>query len=91
MRPNPNDIVLIPDDRKNSHVIQIPWLFTLSNTEKVKLSITNYDVFQMEDDCFTRFSNMVGLVKNFDGSRVVLSITLDAGESKTMKMHLGLS
>ncbi|MBL4781927.1 MAG: hypothetical protein JKX92_06755 [Porticoccaceae bacterium] len=62
MRPNAGGIVLIPDERKNSNVVQISWLFTLSNTGKVKLSITGYDVFQMESGGFSRFPNMVGLV-----------------------------
>ena len=89
MRPNSGGIVLIPDNRKNSNVVQIPWLFTLSNTGKVKLSITSYDVFQMENGGLSRFNNMVGLVRNSDDSPVVPPITLDAGESKTIKMHLG--
>ncbi len=89
MRTNPGGIVLIPDDRNNSHVVQIPWLFTLSNTGKVKLSITGYDVFQKENGGLSKFSNMVGLVRNTDGSQVVPPIILDSGESKTIKMHLG--
>lgn len=89
MRPNPDGIVLLPDDRNNSNVVQVPWLFTLSNTGKVKLSITGYDVFQIENGGLSKFSHLVGLVTYADDSQVVPPITLDAGESTTIKMHLG--
>lgn len=89
MRANPNGIVLIPDDRHNSNVVQVPWLFTLSNTGKVKLSITGYDVFQMENGTLSKFSNIVDLARNTDGTQVIPPLTLDSGESITIKMHLG--
>jgi hypothetical protein len=89
MRPNSGGIVMIPDDRTRSSVVQVPWLFTLSNTGKVKLSITGYDVFQVKNGGLSRFPNMVGFIRNPDDSLVVPPITLDAGESKTIKMHLG--
>ena len=89
MRVNPNGVVLIPDDRNNSAVVQIPWLFTISNTGKVKLSITGYDIFQMKNGALSKFSNMIGLVRNTDGSQVIPPIILDSGESITIKMHLG--
>lgn len=89
MRVNQNGIVLIPDDRNNSSLVQIPWLFTLSNTGKNKLSITGYDVFQIENGGLSKFANMVGIVRNTDESQVIPPIILDAGESKTIKMHIG--
>ena len=89
MRVNQNGVVLIPDDRGNSTVIQIPWLFTLSNTGKVKLSITGYDVFQLEHGGLSKFANLVGLVKYPDNTQVIPPITLDAGESTTIIMHIG--
>jgi hypothetical protein len=89
MRVNQNGIVLIPDDRNNSTVVQIPWLFTISNTGKVKLSITGYDVFQLEQGGITRFANLVGLVRYPDNTQVVPPVVLDAGESKTIIMHIG--
>ncbi len=89
MRVNTNGVVLLPDDRSNSHVVQVPWLITLSNTGKIKLSITGYDVAQLENGGLTRFPNLVGLVRNTDETQVVPPIILDSGESITIKMHLG--
>lgn len=89
MRVNQNGVVLIPDDRGNSTVIQIPWLFTLSNTGKIKLSITGYDVFQLKHGGLSKFANLVGLVRYPDNTQVVPPIILDAGESKTIMMHIG--
>ena len=89
MRVNQNGVVLIPDDRGKSTVIQIPWLFTLSNTGKTKLSITDYDVFQLEYGGLSRFANLVGTVRYIDNTQVVLPITLDAGESNTIIMYIG--
>ena len=89
MRVNQNDIVLIPNNRKKSTVIQIPWLFTLSNTGKVKLSIIGYDILKIESGGLSRFPNLVGPVNNIDGTPIELPITLDAGESKTIRIYLG--
>jgi hypothetical protein len=89
MRVNQHGVVLITDDPKKSTVIPIPWFFTLSNTGKVKRSITGYDVFQMENGGLSRFANMVGLLRYPDNTQVVFPIVFDAGESKTIIMHLG--
>lgn len=89
MRPNSAELILLSDNRKRSRVVKVPWLFTLSNTGKVKLSVTGYDVLMMENGGLSRFSHMVGLAKNFDESKLEMPITLDAGESKTIKMYLG--
>lgn len=89
MRVNQNGVVLIPDERGNSTVVQIPWLFTLSNTGKVKSSIIGYDVFQIEHGGLSRFANLVGLVRYSDNTQVIPPIILDAGESKTIMMHIG--
>ena len=89
MRTNSGGTVLLSGDREKSNVVQIPWLFTLSNTGNFKLSIVGYDVFQIENGGLSKFQNLVGLVMTPDGDQVVPPITLDAGESITIMMHIG--
>ena len=89
MGTDSSGIVLLSDDRKSSSVVQIPWLITLSNTGKVKLSITDYDVSILEGDARVRFSHLLGATYNIDNSPLELPITLDSGESKTFKVYLG--
>jgi len=91
MRTNSGGTVLLPGDKEQSSVVQIPWLFTLSNTGNVKLSIIGYDVFQIENGGLSKFPHLVGLVMTPDGDQVVPPITLDAGESITIMMHIGFT
>ncbi|MGR6859961.1 hypothetical protein ACU5EH_06215 [Aliivibrio salmonicida] len=89
METDQSGIVLISDDRKVSTVVQIPWLITLSNSGKVKLSITDYDATLLKGNARLGFSHLQGARYNMDGSTLRLPITLDSGESKTIKVYLG--
>ncbi|MBQ4811110.1 hypothetical protein J8M20_07170 [Pseudoalteromonas luteoviolacea] len=89
MRTNPDGIIRLPKNRETSQVVQVPWIFTLSNTGKVKLSITGYRVHMVNNVGLSFFSNLADEAKNLDGSKLVTPFTLDAGESKSIKINLG--
>ncbi|MCG9579501.1 hypothetical protein L1D14_25160 [Vibrio tubiashii] len=89
MGTDSSGIVLLSDDRSATRVVQLPWLITLSNTGKVKLSITDLDAFITEEQAQTRFPHLLGALYNLDHSDVRFPMTLDAGESKTIRVYLG--
>ncbi|MBL4680143.1 MAG: hypothetical protein JKY88_05395 [Pseudomonadales bacterium] len=89
MRTNPGGYILVPDSIANSNVVQVPWLFTLSNVSKITLSITGFNVTQIQEGGRMKFSHMTNAFRNADDSDLILPITLSSGESKTIKLHIG--
>ena len=83
-------ILKLSDDLENSRAIQIPWVFTISNTGKVTFSVTSYTVHKLESNGgVSYFSGLNGGLTNSENKPVSIPFTLSSGESKSFRLHLG--
>ncbi len=82
-------ILRLSDNLDKSHAIQIPWIFTVSNTGKVKLSITSYSVQKIESQGVSYFKGLDGGATDALNKFFPFPQTLDAGESISFRLHLG--
>jgi hypothetical protein len=82
-------ILRLSDNLEKSRAIQIPWVFTLSNTGKVKLSVTSYSVQKIEGQAVSYFSGLDGGTTDASNRPLPFPQTLDAGESISFRLHLG--
>lgn len=89
MRTNMGGIVKLSDDPSKTSAVQIPWLFTLSNTGKVKLSIIGFDLRQIIGEAHRKFPGLTGTIADKNGNSLLMPVSLDAGESITLRMHIG--
>jgi len=84
-----NGILRLSDNLEKSRAIQIPWIFTLSNTGKVKLSVTSYSVQKIEGQAVSYFGGLDGGTTDASNRPFPFPQTLDAGESISFRLHLG--
>jgi len=82
-------ILRLSDNLDKSRAIQIPWIFTISNTGKVKLSITSYSVQKIEGQGVSYFNGLDGGTTDASNKVFPFPQTLDAGESITFRLYLG--
>jgi hypothetical protein len=82
-------ILRLSGDLDKSRAIQIPWVFTVSNTGKVKLSITSYSVQKIEGQGVSYFNGLDGGATDTSNRFFPFPQTLDAGESISFRLHLG--
>jgi hypothetical protein len=82
-------IMRLSDNVEKTRAIQIPWLFTLSNTGKVKLSVTSYTVQKLEGQGVSYFGGLDGGATDASNRPLPFPQTLDAGESISFRLHLG--
>ena len=82
-------ILRLSDDLEKSHAIQMPWVFTVSNTGKVKLSITSYSVQKIEGQGVSYFKGLDGGATDASNRFFPFPQTLDAGESISFRLYLG--
>jgi len=82
-------ILRLSDNLEKSRAIQLPWVFTLSNTGKVKLSVTSYSVRKIEGRAVSYFNGLDGGTTDASNRPLPFPQTLDAGESISFRLHLG--
>ena len=83
-------VLKLSDRLEGSWPIQIPWIFTISNAGKVTFSITSYSVQKLEDNGgLSYFSGLDGGLTNSENRQVQIPFTLNSGESKSFRLHLG--
>lgn len=82
MRTNMGGIVKISDDPSKTSAVQIPWLFTLSNTGKVKLSIIGFDVRQIIGEGHRKFPGLTGSIEDKNGNSLLMPVSLDAAKKR---------
>jgi hypothetical protein len=82
-------ILRLSDNMEKSQAIQIPWVFTLSNAGKVKLSITSYSVQKIEAQGASYFPGLDGGATDSANRPFPFPQTLDAGESISFRLHIG--
>lgn len=82
-------ILRLSNNMEKSRAIQIPWVITLSNTGKVKLSITSYSIQKIEGQGISYFPGLDGGATDSTNSPFPFPQTLDAGESIAFRLHIG--
>jgi hypothetical protein len=83
-------IIRLSDDESKSRAVQIPWVVTLSNTGRTKLSVISYRVAQlMEGAGVSFFRGLDGGATDRTNKAVSFPLNLDAGESVSFRLHLG--
>ncbi|ADZ90933.1 hypothetical protein GV054_08295 [Marinomonas mediterranea] len=83
-------ILRLSGNLENSRAIQIPWVFTISNTGKVTFSITSYTVHKLEGNGgVSYFSGLDGGLTDSMNRPVAIPFTLNPGESESFRLHLG--
>ncbi len=82
-------VIKLSADPNKSRAVQVPWIFTLSNTGKVKLSITSYEIQQIEGQTVMMFSGLDGGLTSSENKFFKLPQSIDAGESITFRAHIG--
>lgn len=75
---------------EEGQVIQLPWKFTISNSGNRKLSITEYDISSGQSLGAVFYSGIKGELMKLSGEVINLPITLDAGESISGIIYIGV-
>lgn len=84
-----SEILRLSDNLEKSRAIQVPWVITLSNTGKVKLSVTSYSVQKIEGQAVSYFSGLDGGTTDASNKPFPFPQVLDAGESISFRLYLG--
>lgn len=83
-------IIRLSDDINKSRAIQIPYMITLSNIGKVKLSVTSYNIHKrLKNEPIEYFNGLNGGLYSIDYKPLLLPKNLDAGESITFRAYIG--
>ncbi|MEO5326870.1 MAG: hypothetical protein H7829_01340 [Magnetococcus sp. THC-1_WYH] len=82
-------ILRLSDNLEKSRAIQMPWIVTLSNTGKVRLSITSYSIQKLEGDGVSYFPGLDGGATDSTNRPFPFPKNLDAGESIAFRLHIG--
>lgn len=88
-RPEEPSVLRLSADESKSRAVQVPWILTLSNTGKTKLSVLSYRVAQLRQGGKMFFSGLDGGVTDRENKTVLFPIALDGGESISVRLHLG--
>jgi hypothetical protein len=83
-------VIRLSADESKSRAVQIPWIVTLSNTGRTKLSVVSYRVAQLTHSAGVMlFPGLDGGASDRENKAVSFPLTLDAGESVSFRLHLG--
>lgn len=86
----PDGIIRLSADESKSQAVQIPWVVTLSNTGRTKLSVVSYQAVELIGDSgISSFPGLDGGLTDRMNKTVTLPLTLDAGESTSLRIYLG--
>jgi hypothetical protein len=88
-RSEESGFIRLSADEAKSSAVQVPYILTLSNTGRTKLSIVSYRVFQLEHGGVTIFHGLDGRITDREDKAVLFPLTLDGGESLSVRLHLG--
>jgi hypothetical protein len=88
-RPEEPGVIRLSADEAKSRAVQIPYILTVSNTGRTKLSIVSYRVAQLWQGGLRFFSGLDGGMTDREGKAVAFPLTLDAGDSISVRLHLG--
>lgn len=83
-------IIRLADDINKSRAIQVPYIITLSNVGKVKLSITDYKIHQVwKNKGMKYFNGLNGGLHTIEYKAFSLPKNIDSGESITFRAYIG--
>lgn len=82
-------VIRLSVDESKSKAVQIPWILTLSNTGRNKLSIVSYRVAQLRHGGLIFFPGLDGGMTDRENKTVSFPLTLDAGDSISVRLHIG--
>lgn len=82
-------VIRLSADQEKSRAVQVSWIITLSNTGTVKLSIVSYKVAQLADLGVLYFSGLDGGASDRENRPISFPVSIDAGESISMRIHIG--
>lgn len=82
-------ILKLSDDLNKSRAVQVPWVFTVSNTGHTKLSIVSYSIAEIKDPGVQSYSGLDGGATDRKNSPITFPVTLDSGESMAFRIHIG--
>lgn len=84
-----NGILRLSDNLDESRAVQVPWVFTISNTGKVKLSVISYSVKKIEGQGISYFRGLDGGATDASNKPFSFPKVLDSGESVSFRLYLG--
>lgn len=85
-----NSIIKISNDINKSKAIQIPYIITLTNVGKVKLSITSYNIEQIVNkNTISYFNGLDGGLFDLNNNKIVFPKIIDSGESIMLRAYVG--
>ena len=85
-----NGIIRLSDDINKSRAVQVPYIITLSNIGKVKLSITSYNIQKRaKNESIEYFNGLNGGLYSMVYNPFSFPKNIDAGESITFRVYLG--
>jgi hypothetical protein len=82
-------VIRLSADQTKSRAVQVPYILTLSNAGGTKLSILSYQVLQLSPGGVTIFPGLDGGFTDREDKTVLFPLTLDGGESLSVRLHLG--
>jgi hypothetical protein len=88
-RPEEPGVIRLAADESKSRAVQVPWVLTLSNSGRTKLSILSYRVAQLKDGGLMSFPGLDGGMTDRENKMVLFPFTLDGGESISVRLYLG--
>ena len=82
-------VIRLSVDESQSKAVQIPWILTLSNTGRTKLSIVSYRIAQLRYGGLMFFPGLDGSMTDRENKTVSFPLALDAGDSIAVRLHIG--
>ncbi len=82
-------VIRLSVDESKSKAVQLPWVLTLSNTGRNKLSVVSYRLAQLRYGGLMFFPGLDGGMTDRENKTVSFPLTLDAGDSISVRLHIG--
>jgi hypothetical protein len=82
-------VIRLSADESKSKAVQIPYILTLSNTGRTKLSVVSYRVAQLRYGGLMFFPGLDGGMTDREKKTVLFPLTLEAGDSISVRVHVG--
>ena len=83
-------VIRVSREESQSRTVQMPWIVTLSNTGRTKLSVVSYRIAQLTGTGGAMFfPGLDGGALDRENKPISFPLTIDAGESVSFRLHLG--
>ena len=82
-------IIRLSSNESKSNAVQIPWIITLSNTGRTKLSVVSYRIAQLTYEGMMFFTGLDGGISDRNNKPMTFPVILGDGEIVSFRLHLG--